>query len=106
MATLIIELGDGTSFEMEERQWRIAASATGIALHHHNEAISRLVVRIDGDNRVLICVEIETTGNTMRVGDLLPPESPGIIKAMQRIATLYGLPADCFESCLEQLYRK
>jgi hypothetical protein len=104
MATFI-ELGDGSSFEMEVSRWKIAASATGTPLDAH-DTTARLVVRTDELHRVLIYVELENRDHTLRMGELLPPESPRIISTLQSMATLYGMPPSCFESCLEQLYRK
>jgi hypothetical protein len=105
MATYI-ELGDGSSFAMEDSHWKIAASATAPAFRTDGLTSARLIVRTNDRGSVLIYSEIKSPEGAFRAGEVLPPESPGIISALQSIACLYGLPTSCFDSCLEQLYRK
>jgi hypothetical protein len=106
MATLVIQLPDGSALATDDGDWQLLASATHDSLASDGGLSNRLVVQTSHDNRILIYAEVETATGIVRSGEILPPENPNIIATLQQVATLYGLAPYCFQACLEQLYRK
>jgi hypothetical protein len=98
---IVVYLPGGESIEVDERQWRVLASANWNRLEEGGYVQWSETVRRHADGRTLVyVVEAKPDGIVTVAGELFPAKSRDVETAIQQLANRFDIPTNVPHSCI------
>jgi len=103
---IVIDLPEGESIAVDEREWQEIASANWNRLEDDGYVQWTQTVRRHADGRILVyVVYLPTSGILRTAGEILPAGSEDVPAVIQRLAEQFDVPTNVPHFCIEGFKR-